>query len=60
LIDAEVAPFVEMDDEHYYAAQNEQEDEIEFLTGGAFNEEGLQGPHDFPPGVMEETDETEE
>jgi hypothetical protein len=57
LIDAEVVRFVEMEDEQYYAAQNEQEDEIKFLTGGAFNEEGVQGP---PPGVMEETDKTEE
>jgi DDE superfamily endonuclease len=57
VIEAEDVPFVGMDDENYYALQNEQEDEIEFLTGGAFNEEGLQGPHDYPPGVTEETDE---
>jgi hypothetical protein len=33
---------------------------MEFLTGGAFNEEGLQGPHDFPTGETEDTEETEE
>jgi hypothetical protein len=49
-----------VDDEQYYAVQDEQEEEMEFLTGGTFNEEGLQGPHDFRTGEMEDTEETEE
>jgi DDE superfamily endonuclease len=53
--DAEMPPVDPIDDEQYYAVQDEQEEEMEFLT-----EEGLQGPHDFPTGEMEDTEETEE
>jgi hypothetical protein len=45
--DAEMPPVDPVDDEQYYAVQDEQEEEMEFLTGGTFNEEGLQGPMTF-------------
>jgi hypothetical protein len=34
------------DNGNYYDAEEEQDTEIEHLTGGTFNENGLQGPHE--------------